>query len=86
MFFQEYNFVFFFGLVIVFCFFVSLVNKDVDFIVNIVLSICQIEINNNGVVDFGIVILDYFFNNIILDMDYVGGKNFIVNVVFCDNL
>ncbi|MXF19162.1 fimbrial protein, partial [Escherichia coli] len=33
-------------------------------------STCQIEINNNGVVDLGTVTLDYFSNNITPDTDY----------------
>ncbi|MCR1086209.1 fimbrial-like protein [Escherichia coli] len=77
---------FFFGLVTALCSPVSPANKDVDLTANIVSSTCQIEINNNGVVDLGTVTLDYFSNNITPDTDYAGGKNFTVNVVSCDNL
>ncbi|EOV71912.1 hypothetical protein A1UI_04914 [Escherichia coli KTE73] len=86
MLFQEHNFALFFGLVTALCSPVSLANKDVDLTANIVSSTCQIEINNNGVVDLGTVTLDYFSNNITPDTDYAGGKNFTVNVVSCDNL
>ena len=62
MLFQEHNFALFFGLVTALCSPVSLANKDVDLTANIVSSTCQIEINNNGVVDLGTVTLEYFSN------------------------
>lgn len=61
-------------------------DQNVDLTANIIASTCQVEINDNGVVDLGTVGLDYFSDNVTPDTDYPGGKNFNVNVVSCDNI
>ena len=83
---RHHNFAFFLGLVTALYSSISYADKDVDLTANIVSSTCQVEVNNNGVVDLGTVTLDYFADNVTPDTDYAGGKNFTVNVVSCDNL
>lgn len=86
MLFRHHNFALLLGLVTALCSPVGYANQDVDLTANIVSSTCQVTVNNNGVVDLGTVTLDYFSDNITPETDYVGGKNFTVNVVSCDNL
>lgn len=83
---QQHYFVLCLGLATVLCSPVSQANKDVDLTANIISSTCQVEVNNNGIVDLGTVTLDYFADNVTPETDYAGGKNFTVNVVSCDNL
>lgn len=86
MLFRHHNFVLFIGLASALCTPLSNADQDVDLTANIVASTCQVEINNNGVVDLGAVTLDYFASNVTPETDYAGGKNFTVNIVSCDNL
>ncbi len=83
---RHHNFAFFLELATALYSSISYADKDVDLTANIVSSTCQVEVNNNGIVDLGTVTLGYFTDNVTPDTDYAGGKNFTVNVVSCDNL
>ncbi|WP_423061539.1 fimbrial-like protein [Citrobacter portucalensis] len=58
-------------------------DTNVDFTATVQKDTCQIEINDNGAVNFETVEPAYFADGITAETDYKGGKEFTIKLVSC---